>query len=128
VTDWVLDASALLALLHREPGADQVAAALGQGAVIGAVNLAEVVSRLTDGGMPETRVRSRLDALDLSIATYDEELALRTGFLRPQTRAHGLSLGDRACVALAQRLDATALTADSRWRQLAADVRLAFIR
>jgi len=110
----VLDASALLALLHGERGADRVAAAL-PGAVLGAVNLSEVVAKLAERGMPANTIRVVLQGLDLDVRTFDADLAYAAGELRRTTRAQGLSLGDRACLALAARLDAVVLTTDRSW-------------
>lgn len=113
----VLDASALLVLLNREPGAKQVAEAL-PGAVISAVNLAEVVGKLTEAGMPEEAVREALDGLNLDVVPFEEADAFAVGALRAPTRRAGLSLGDRACVALAASRDLPALTTDRAWKRI----------
>lgn len=123
----VLDASALLALLGDEPGADTVAACL-PGARIASVNLAEVVGKLADTGVPEPDIRTALTGLGLRVAPLDEALAWKTGLLRPGTRARGLSLGDRACLALAQASGLPALTADRAWAELALDIAVELIR
>ncbi|MBI2872580.1 MAG: type II toxin-antitoxin system VapC family toxin [Chloroflexi bacterium] len=107
----VLDASALLALLNAEPGAEVVAAALPQ-AAISAVNLSEVVAKLADAGMPEAAVREALQGLALDVVPFDTDQAYEAGLLRSSTRGVGLSLGDRACLGLARRLNVPALTAD----------------
>jgi PIN domain nuclease of toxin-antitoxin system len=107
----VLDASALLARLQREPGAERVQRAL-PGAAMSAANFSEVVAKLADRGMPADAIREALDGLDLDVRPFDTELAYAAGELRRVTRAIGLSLGDRACPALAARLNATALTSD----------------
>ena len=117
VTEAVLDASALLALLNSEPGAARVAAAL-PGAAMSSVNLSEVVAELADVGMPDDAIRSALESLSLEIVSFDSEQAFQSGALRPQTRALGLSLADRACLALAMRLDVPALTTDRAWLDL----------
>jgi PIN domain nuclease of toxin-antitoxin system len=111
----VLDASAVLALLHREPGGEQVGAAVALGATISTVNLAEVIGRLADAGVPEETITAALEPLGLEVVAFDEPLALQTGLLRPVTRAAGLSLGDRACLSLARSLGLPALTGDRRW-------------
>ncbi len=110
----VLDASALLALLHGERGADHVAAILPD-AVLGAVNLSEVVAKLAERGMSANSIRTALQGLDLDVRAFDADLAYAAGELRRTTRARGLSLGDRACLALAAQLDAVALTTDRSW-------------
>ncbi len=112
--EMVIDASALLALLNAEPGADVVAEAL-PGAVISAVNLSEVVAKLCQAGMPENAIRQALRPLGLEVGPFDEEQAYQAGLLRGATQHLGLSLGDRACLSLAQRLGAIALTADRTW-------------
>lgn len=117
MNDIVLDASALLAVFHDEPGAERVIEALPT-AVISAVNLAEVAAKLQERGMPDARIRANIEALELSVAPFEGMLAIETGLLRAQTRSVGLSLGDRACLALARSLDATALTTDRAWDKL----------
>jgi len=110
----VLDASALLALLLGEPGAEQVATSIPQ-AVMSAVNLSEVVAKLVEWGAPADGARENLGAMDMEIHAFDEDLAHMAGELRRSTRDRGLSLGDRACLALATQLGAVALTADRSW-------------
>jgi ribonuclease VapC len=127
VSETVLDASALLALLQAEPGAERVAAALPR-AALSSVNLSEVVAKLADGGLPIEAIRASLGALDLDVRSFDEDSAYEAGGLRPATRAHGLSLADRACLALARRLGATALTADRAWIDLEVGVAVEAIR
>ena len=107
----MLDASALLALIQAEPGSDRVAEILDR-AAISVIDLAEAVGRLADRGLPGQAIRRQLGRLDLGVVAVDEDLAYTAGFLRPATRALGLSLGDRVCIALARRLGAVALTAD----------------
>jgi ribonuclease VapC len=127
VSDYVLDASALLALVHGERGAERVTEILDR-AVISAVNLAEVVGRLADRGLPGDAIRQRLERLGLGTIPVDEDLAYAVGLLRPATRRLGLSLGDRVCIALARRLGAVALSADRAWAQLDIGVRVELLR
>jgi ribonuclease VapC len=115
VSRSVLDASAVLALLNQERGSATVAAAITGGAAVGTVNLAEVVGKLADAGMPEHAIRAALGGLGLAVVPFDDALCYRAGLLRPSTRAAGLSLGDRACLALAEHLSLPALTADQGW-------------
>lgn len=110
----VLDASAVLALLFEEPGAEVVRAQLRTG-VIGAANLAEVLAKLSDHGLPAQEAARAVAILGLEVAPMTETQAQRSAELRPATRAAGLSLGDRACLALAAELGAPALTADRGW-------------
>ncbi len=124
----LLDASALLALLGGEPGGDRVAAAIASGAAIGSVNLAEVASKLISGGVPDHDVRDALGGLSLRVLDFDEDRAYRTASLTQRTHQHGLSLGDCACLALAQRAGLPTLTADRSWGDLDVGVDLRLIR
>ena len=123
----VLDASAILALIHREPGADVVVEALPNAAV-STVNLAEVVARLSDRKIPDDAIRVTMAALGLVIIEFDEQQAFAAGALRRATRHVGLSLGDWACLALAMRLHAPAVTADRSWATLGIGVEVRLIR
>ncbi|MFY9825788.1 MAG: type II toxin-antitoxin system VapC family toxin [Thermoanaerobaculia bacterium] len=123
----VLDASALLALLGSEPGTEIVAESI-PGAAISTVNLSEVVSKLTERGVPEQAVRAALREIELEIHPFSEDHAYRTGFLRLATRSLGLSLGDRACLALGQRLTASVLTTERNWRELDLGIEIRVIR
>ena len=107
----VLDASALLCLLNDEPGADRVVDVLTR-SIIGTANLAEVVSKLRDRGLPLDEVREALGGLHLDVRPLTPAQALMVGDLRPGTKALGLSLGDRACLALAIDLQAEMFTTD----------------
>ena len=123
----VLDASALLAMLQGEPGGDRVAEALPD-AVISAVNIAEVVAKLRDKGLAQNQARETLEILSLNVVEFDLSQAIEAGGLRPSTRDYGLSLGDRACLALAARVGATALTTDRAWAQLEIGISVDVIR
>ncbi|MEG3152185.1 type II toxin-antitoxin system VapC family toxin [Sphingomonas sp. ZT3P38] len=118
----VLDASALLTVLQGQPGAERVIEVLPD-AIISAVNLAEVASKLQERGMPDDRVTANIEALELTVAPFDGRLAIEAGLLRASTRSAGLSLGDRACLALARSLGATAVTTDRAWEALDIGVR-----
>lgn len=128
MSSGVLDASALLALLNDEPGGQQVAELISQGAIISAVNLSEVIARLSEFGRPEQEIRQRLSLQALEVIPFDAELAYQTGLLRPLTRQAGLSLGDRACLALALQRDLPAVTADRAWLGLPLDLPIRVIR
>jgi ribonuclease VapC len=121
MTGVVLDASALVALLRREPGWEKVEAML-DGAVISTVNLAEVVGFLARKGATEEAIRAVLTRVAIERADFDDQLALHAGLLEPLTRAAGLSLGDRACLALADRLGLPAITTDRAWAGVAESV------
>ena len=110
----VLDSSALLCLLNGEVGAERVAEALPS-AAIGAVNLAEIVAKLREKGLSAEEADEVLGGLHLDVRPFTAAQAAATGHLRPATRSLGLSLGDRACLALAAELGAVALTTDRGW-------------
>ena len=126
---YVVDASALLAALLGEKGADRVDAVI-DGAVMTTVNLAEVAGYYAKAGGDMAAISSLLGALPLAYVAPDEDLAIDAGLMRPLTERAGLSLGDRMCLALARRMDAVALTADRAWADFAAplDVRVELIR
>ncbi len=127
VSNYVLDASALLSLLNSEDGSDLVLGFLPD-SVISTVNLAEVVTHLSILSMPEGEVREALTLLGLEIIPFDEEQAFRAGLLSAYTQPLGLSLGDRACLALALTTQSTALTADRVWKDLDIGVAIKLIR
>jgi PIN domain nuclease of toxin-antitoxin system len=127
MAEAALDASALLALILNEPGAEAARRAVPDGAV-SAVTWTEVVQRLTQLGQEASWHRWRLQATGLDIVPFDTEDAHATAALRPPTRALGLSLADRACLALAGRLRVPAYTADRRWADLNLGVDIVVIR
>ena len=114
----LLDASATLALIHDEPGADAVRDALRNGAAMSAVNVAEVAARLHQQGWLAEEVAAGVRALRIEVLPFDAGTALRSGALRPVTAPFGLGLGDRSCLATAAALGVPALTADRAWREL----------
>lgn len=123
----VLDASAVLAYLHGEPGHELVAAALDDG-VISAVNWAEALQKIDAAGGDVDRLGNGLLALGLDVAAltrYDARVIAR---LWQETCSAGLSLGDRACLATAQRLELPTLTADRAWSELDLEVDVQLIR
>ena len=108
----MLDASAALAFLRREPGFEVVEAALRGGARMSAVNLAEVHTASVSQAVSPEGVMVRLRSLGLEIEPFYERDAALVGSLRPATRPLGLSLADLACLALGLRLGGAVLTAD----------------
>jgi PIN domain nuclease of toxin-antitoxin system len=108
----VLDASAVLAFIFREPGHVRAADAITRRAVISSVNLAEVHSTLRRRQLAADRIVGRVRAMGLGVKPFDDVDAELTGTLRPLTTSLGLSLADRACLALAIRLDRPVLTSD----------------
>jgi ribonuclease VapC len=115
VSEVVLDASALLALLKNEPGGEKVAEGLAASRM-SAVNYAEVVSHFIHAGMPPQEVDAMLRPLPVVVVAADADLATTAGRLRAVTAEAGLSLGDRFCLALALRDGLPAWTADRQWR------------
>lgn len=114
---YMLDASALLALMLGEDGADAVHAVLPH-ARVSTVNLSEVAAKLQERGVPDEVVGASLAELDLIVIPFDRDQAMRAGLLRAATRPAGLSLGDRACLAAAATADAIAITTDRAWAKL----------
>ena len=127
MADIVLDASAVLAHLRGEAGGDLVVERLA-GGLICTVNLTEVVQKLVEDGLSEFDVRAAMDDLAFAVVEFDETLALSAGFLRRSTRSKGLSLGDRACLALTRRENLPVLTADRVWAELDLGVEVVLIR
>jgi PIN domain nuclease of toxin-antitoxin system len=130
----VLDASALLAYLHGEPGADAVEETLRQGAFMSSANWAEVLSKLVDEGVGEVdailggfRAKGLFGHLFGVLPLTGEDGAV-VARLRGETRSHGLSLGDRAALALAMRLGLPVLTTDRAWQNLSVGIAVRLIR
>jgi PIN domain nuclease of toxin-antitoxin system len=117
VSEHVLDASALLAVMFGERGAEQVLEILA-GSVIGAVNLAEVAAKLQERGVPDAEIERSVAELGLPVIPFDEAQAMAAGTLRRRTKSLGLSLGDRACLALAMARRVPAVTTDRNWAKL----------
>lgn len=127
MTSCVLDASAVLAYLHDEPGAAEVGKEL-DGAAVSAVNFSEAAAKLLERGASAAQARAVLESLQVAVVSFDESLAWLAAALRPVTQAAGLSFGDRACLATAQALGVRAVTADRRWARLRAGVQVQVIR
>jgi len=124
----VLDASAVLAVLNNEPGADKLTPELLSNAASSTVNLAEVHSKLVSaGGDPDEAWEDTLAPVREAIP-FTSEQAKIVGSLIPGTRSLGLSLGDRACLALALALKAPVYTADKSWKNLKLGVGIHVIR
>jgi ribonuclease VapC len=113
----VLDASAVLAHIQKERGSEGIVE-VAPDAIMSAVNLAEVYSKLMDRGLSQSDADSIIYRYGFEIAPFDEGLAQRSGALRLQTKRLGLSLADRACLALAQREALPVYTTDRAWTKL----------
>lgn len=129
MSDLVVDAAAVLAVAFAEPGeaAIRQAIAAADVAAISAVNVAEVASRLHDAGTAHL-IAPSIETLGLTVIAFDGAAALEAGALRPATRSSGLSLGDRACLALAMRMEAPAITTDRAWSGLSLPVQVIVAR
>jgi PIN domain nuclease of toxin-antitoxin system len=124
----VLDASALLAVLNREPGADKLTPQLLNIATSSTVNLAEVQSKLVNLGLrPQEAWEATISPIR-EATPFTREHAMTAGSLISETRALGLSLGDRACLALGLALSAPVYTADRSWKSLKLGLRIHVIR
>ena len=123
----VLDTSAVLALLQGEPGAEAVAGVMAN-ARLGAANLTEAITRMIDRGLTADAAWAAIEGLALDIDPVDADLAIRASALRGPTSSRGLSLGDRLCLALAQRLAVPVYTADLAWAGLDIGIEIQLIR
>jgi len=113
----VLDASALLAFFKEEPLSYDLEALLSQ-AVMSTVNACEVATIMMRLGMPKEEIDSLINETIKDIIVFDRELSLLTAHLWKSTKAYGLSLGDRACIALGQQLNLPIYTADTIWKNI----------
>jgi ribonuclease VapC len=128
VSKIVLDASAVIAVLFREPGAEKLTLELLEIATIGTVNLAEVQARLVRAGDDPQEAWKDAVAFVPEVHPFTIAQAKIAGSLVTQTRGLGLSLGDRACLALAMTLNAPVYTTDRIWKKLDVGVRIHVIR
>jgi len=128
VSRIVLDASALLALINEETGAEKLSPELLVRATVSAVNLAEVQSKLVSWGWSQDEAWGDASGMVGDVAVFTDEHARATGNLIAETRSFGLSLADRACLALAVSLNAPVYTADRSWKNLKLGVRIHVIR
>ncbi len=121
----VLDASAIIAFLQGEPGSEVVGRALhSQRCVVSAANQAEVIAKSLDRGADPDAIKMILAELAYSVVDIPVGDGEQAGWIRGQTPSIGLSLGDRLCLALAQRLSARVLTADRAWLETSQTLRL----
>ncbi len=129
MTVFVLDTSALLAHLWKEPGEARVAQLLStKRCLLGAANLAELISKVIERGLPAREVPTLVNSLNVEIIPLTREQAELAGVMRQPTRHLGLSLGDRACLALAKTMGGRAITADRPWQALELGIAIECIR
>lgn len=129
MSEVTLDSSALLAAILLESGSGQVAEIMRvNDCALSTVNLSEVVTKLLERGLPRMAAFQAVAAAKLSIHPFDEADAFEAAALRELTRSAGLSLGDRACIALASRLGTPVVTADKAWASIALPVEVILIR
>jgi ribonuclease VapC len=125
----VMDSSALLAVSKGEIGADAVMEILQtHDCVISSVNMAEVATRLLDMGLPAQQLERGCAQFGIDVIDFNNEQALACAALRPLTKSAGLSLGDRACIALAQLMEGTAVTADHAWQDVKSLVKVPILQ
>jgi PIN domain nuclease of toxin-antitoxin system len=127
VSETVLDASAILAAILGEPGGERVGQLTGS-LLLSTVNYAEVGARLADLGHPSSLLGDAVSMLGLQVMPFDAEQARSSVDLRAETRGLGLSLGDRACLALAVTRRAVALTADRAWGEVELPIQVEVVR
>jgi PIN domain nuclease of toxin-antitoxin system len=123
----VIDTSALIALVHEEPGWEHTRTFMAA-PIISAVNLAEAILVLRRHGMPLEQVRDMLGGLFSAPVSFDHDLAYLAAAIHEQTRSAGLSFGDCACLALARSRGVPAITAEKSWAALDVGVRVILIR
>jgi PIN domain nuclease of toxin-antitoxin system len=127
----VFDSSAILAVLYKEPGSLAVSDALAdpdRAVLVSSVNLCEVITKLVLGGATDSNVKVSIKPFLPYVVDFDSELALLAGELSRSSRKLGLSLGDRACLALAVSRGATAWTTDAAWLKLKTGVKIHLLR
>ena len=123
----IVDSSVVLAFLLRELTAEEAEPWLS-GASISSVNLSEIVSKLVDRGLAAEAISDTIADLNLEVWPFSQAQAERAGLLRSRTRERGLSLGDRACLALAIDLGCSVATADKAWAGLDIGIPIELIR
>lgn len=127
MSNLILDASALLALVYEEPGHEMVAHAMPK-AIMSSINLSEVLAVLYEEGVPEDQIDLDIANLVTRVVDFDRKQAVIAAKLRKSTKKLGLSLGDRACLALAKSLELPVLTADKQWSKLNLELEIRMIR
>jgi PIN domain nuclease of toxin-antitoxin system len=128
MNEVIFDASAILALLNQEPGAEKLTAQIRIHAVAGAVNLAEVQGKLVKKGIPPDQAWENALSTIAEVEPFSADQAKIAGSLIPSTEKFGLSLGDRSCLALAIALKAPVYTTEQSWKNLKIGVPIHVIR
>jgi ribonuclease VapC len=125
MSETVLDASAIVAVIKREPGFDNVLPVLF-GGIVSSINIAEVVTWYAMRNFSQDNIRTAINDLRVRVMQFDQPRAVAAGLLASRTMRRSLSLADRACLALALELGLPVLTADQAWigLDLGVDVRL----
>ena len=123
----VFDSSVVIAILKQERGFESAEELLSK-ALISTVNLAEVATYLARNSVPRETIREVLTSFPIQVVPFEESLAIETGYLYPSSKNLGLSLGDRACLALALSRKLPVLTADLVWSQLNLDISIRVLR
>ena|SRR3989338_6006463 len=124
---YVIDTSALLALIQGEKGSDTIVAALPD-AIMSSVNIAEAATVLMRNQFNKVETTKLINSLIKDSIVFDQEQAFETANIKAQTKLNGLSLGDCACLSLAKLKNLPVLTADKIWSKLNIDIEIKFIR
>ncbi|WP_082143967.1 PIN domain-containing protein [Nitratireductor soli] len=127
MTPYIIDTSAILAVVFGEPG-QETAARLARGGIISSVTLAEIVSKCIERSIPEQIALDYVQDSNIDVTSFDEDVAILAGRLFAYAPKGTLSLGDRACLATAIRHDGTAVTADRIWAAFDLGCKIELIR
>lgn len=115
----VFDASAVLAALFEEPGTERVVALWADGEnLLSTVNYSEVVAKLAERGLGKADIATVMEGVPLTLVEFDQQMAFAAGLLRATTKSLGLSLGERACLALGMSRQASVITAEQIWKKV----------
>jgi PIN domain nuclease of toxin-antitoxin system len=127
MTEAVLDASAILALLREEPGAESVAELIDN-CIASTVNASEVIAKLVERGAPPASAEEIVFGLPFEMVDFDRALAAAAGRMWSRGSIAGLSFGDRACLALAELTGLPAVTTDQQWKRFKSAVEIRYVR
>jgi len=127
MAEFVLDSSAVIAFLQREPGADMVGKVIER-SMVSTVNVAEITGKLLQFGFTADEAVESMKSLPVRKLPFDLQLALGAGTMWLRSKGLGLSLGDRACLALAESSGLPAMTADKRWAKFRSTIEIRLIR